>query len=49
VAAARDAAAAIKPSAVDIATRDGARIAESLRQRRLRAIAGLKQRAAPQA
>jgi tRNA nucleotidyltransferase (CCA-adding enzyme) len=43
IAAARDAAAAVKPSADDIATRDGAKIAELLRGRRLRAIAELAQ------
>jgi tRNA nucleotidyltransferase (CCA-adding enzyme) len=39
--AARDAAAAIKPSAEDIATHGGAKIAERLRQRRVRAISEL--------
>jgi tRNA nucleotidyltransferase (CCA-adding enzyme) len=47
VGAARDAAAAIKPSAEDIASRNGERIAELLRERRVRAIALLKERAAP--
>src|SRR5450631_511936 len=47
VGAARDAAAAIKPSAEDIALRNGERIAELLRERRVRAIALLKERAAP--
>jgi tRNA nucleotidyltransferase (CCA-adding enzyme) len=47
VGAARDAAAAIKPSADDIASRNGERIAELLRERRVRAIALLKERAAP--
>jgi tRNA nucleotidyltransferase (CCA-adding enzyme) len=41
VSAARDAAAAIKPTPEDIALADGAQIAERLRQRRLRAIADL--------
>lgn len=42
--AARDAAAAIKPSAEDIAAHDGAKIAEHLRRRRLHAIAELRGR-----
>jgi len=41
VSAARDAAAAIKPSAEDIATHGGAKIAELLHQRRVRAISEL--------
>jgi tRNA nucleotidyltransferase (CCA-adding enzyme) len=41
VIAARDAAAAIKPSPEDIATHDGAKIAERLHQRRVRAISEL--------
>ncbi|MGA2187949.1 MAG: multifunctional CCA addition/repair protein [Steroidobacteraceae bacterium] len=41
VSAARDAAAAIKPTADDIATRDGAKIAERLHRRRVRAISEL--------
>jgi tRNA nucleotidyltransferase (CCA-adding enzyme) len=41
VSAARDAAAAIKPSPEDIATHDGAKIAERLHQRRVRAISEL--------
>jgi tRNA nucleotidyltransferase (CCA-adding enzyme) len=41
VTAARDAAAAIKPSAEDIATHGGAKIAERLHQRRVRAISEL--------
>jgi tRNA nucleotidyltransferase (CCA-adding enzyme) len=45
--AARDAAAAIKPSPEDIASRSGAKIAEYLRQRRLRAIADLRAQSAP--
>jgi tRNA nucleotidyltransferase (CCA-adding enzyme) len=40
--AARDAAAAIRPSAEDIATQDGAKIAQRLHQRRARAIAELR-------
>jgi tRNA nucleotidyltransferase (CCA-adding enzyme) len=40
--AARDAAAAIKPSAEDLATHSGTKIAEQLRQRRTRAIADLR-------
>jgi tRNA nucleotidyltransferase (CCA-adding enzyme) len=39
----RDAAAAIRPSAEDIATHTGAKIAENLQRRRLRAIAELRQ------
>ncbi len=41
--AARDAAAAVKPLPADIATRDGARIAEGLRRERIRAVAELKE------
>jgi len=41
--AARDAAGAIKPSAEDIASRDGPKIAERLHRRRLQAIAELRQ------
>jgi tRNA nucleotidyltransferase (CCA-adding enzyme) len=41
VSAARDAAAAIKPSPEDIATHDGAKIAERLHQRRVRTISEL--------
>jgi tRNA nucleotidyltransferase (CCA-adding enzyme) len=41
VTAARDAAAAIKPSAEDIATHGGAKIAERLHQRRVQAISEL--------
>jgi tRNA nucleotidyltransferase (CCA-adding enzyme) len=41
VSAARDAAAAVKPTADDIATRDGAKIAERLHRRRVRAISEL--------
>jgi hypothetical protein len=44
--AARDAAAAIKPTAQDIAAHAGARIAELLHQRRVQAIAELRARAA---
>jgi tRNA nucleotidyltransferase (CCA-adding enzyme) len=40
--AARDAAAAVKPSAEDIAARTGEQIAELLRQRRLRAVTELR-------
>jgi tRNA nucleotidyltransferase (CCA-adding enzyme) len=47
IAAARDAAAAVKPSAEDIASRDGAKIAETLRRRRLGAIAEFAQPAPP--
>jgi tRNA nucleotidyltransferase (CCA-adding enzyme) len=47
IAAARDAAAAIKPSADDIASQNGARIAEVLRRRRVHAIAALREQAAP--
>jgi tRNA nucleotidyltransferase (CCA-adding enzyme) len=47
IGAARDAAAAIKPSADDIASQNGARIAELLRRRRVHAIAALKEHAAP--
>lgn len=42
--AARDAAAAIKPSSEDIAAHSGARIAEHLNRRRVRAIADLRER-----
>jgi tRNA nucleotidyltransferase (CCA-adding enzyme) len=42
--AARDAAAAIKPSPEDIAGRSGAEIAERLHERRVRAIAELRER-----
>ena len=42
--AARDAAAAIKPSAEDIATQDGANIAERLQRRRMLAIAEMRAR-----
>ncbi len=42
--AAREAAAAIKPSAEDIAARSGAKIAEHLHRRRVAAIAELQQR-----
>jgi tRNA nucleotidyltransferase (CCA-adding enzyme) len=41
VGAARDAAAAVKPAPEDIATHDGAKIAERLHQRRVRAISEL--------
>jgi tRNA nucleotidyltransferase (CCA-adding enzyme) len=41
--AARDVAAAVKPSAEDIAARDGAKIAERLYQRRAHVIAELKE------
>ena len=44
--AARDAAAAIKPSAEDIAAHAGAKIAERLRQRRAQVIAELRDRSA---
>jgi tRNA nucleotidyltransferase (CCA-adding enzyme) len=44
--AARDAAAAIKPSAEDIASHTGAKIAERLHQRRADAIAELRERSA---
>jgi tRNA nucleotidyltransferase (CCA-adding enzyme) len=44
LAKARDVAAAIKPSAEDIATRNGANIAERLHQRRAHAIAELRER-----
>jgi tRNA nucleotidyltransferase (CCA-adding enzyme) len=47
IGAARDAAAAIKPSPDDIASQNGARIAELLRRRRVHAIAALKEHAAP--
>jgi tRNA nucleotidyltransferase (CCA-adding enzyme) len=47
LAAARDAAAEVKPSAEDIASRDGARIAEQLRRGRLAAIAALHAGLAP--
>jgi tRNA nucleotidyltransferase (CCA-adding enzyme) len=47
IGAARDAAAAIKPSPDDIASQNGARIAELLRRRRVHAIAALKEQAAP--
>jgi hypothetical protein len=40
--AARDAAAAVKPSAEDIAAHTGAKIAERLHQRRAQAIAELR-------
>jgi tRNA nucleotidyltransferase (CCA-adding enzyme) len=43
LAAARDAAAAVKPSAEDIAAQDGAKIAERLHQRRAHAIAELRE------
>jgi tRNA nucleotidyltransferase (CCA-adding enzyme) len=42
--AARDAAAAIKPSAEDIAAQSGAKIAERLHQRRVHAIGELRER-----
>lgn len=42
--AARDAAAAIRPSAEDIAAHDGAKIAENLHRRRVQAIAELRDR-----
>jgi tRNA nucleotidyltransferase (CCA-adding enzyme) len=42
--AARDAAAAIKPSPEDIAAQAGAKIAERLHQRRAQAIAELRER-----
>ncbi len=42
VQAARDAAAAVKPSADDIATRNGERIAADLHERRLRAITAIR-------
>jgi tRNA nucleotidyltransferase (CCA-adding enzyme) len=45
LAAARDAAAEIKPSTEDIASRDGAKIAEHLRRGRLAAIAELRDEA----
>jgi len=45
--AARAAAAAIKPSAEDIAAHTGAKIAELLHQRRLQAIANLQQQSRP--
>src|ERR1700726_2812780 len=41
--AARDAAAAIKPSAEDIAAHDGAKIAQLLHQRRVHAVAELRE------
>ena len=44
VAAARDAAAAIKPAAEDIATRNGEKIAAAVHERRLRAITELRDR-----
>jgi tRNA nucleotidyltransferase (CCA-adding enzyme) len=44
--AVRDAAAAIKPTAEDIAAGDGARIAERLQRRRVQAIAELRERSA---
>jgi tRNA nucleotidyltransferase (CCA-adding enzyme) len=47
--AARDAAAAVKPSAEEIASHDGAKIAAGLQRRRLQAIAELRQRIAPPA
>jgi tRNA nucleotidyltransferase (CCA-adding enzyme) len=40
--AARDAAAAVKPSAQEIAAHSGAKIAQHLQQRRIEAIAGLR-------
>ena len=46
---ARDAAAAIKPSAEDIATQDGVRIAAGLQRRREQAIAELQGRSKPPA
>jgi tRNA nucleotidyltransferase (CCA-adding enzyme) len=45
--AARDAAAVIKPTAQEVAERDGARIAEQIRQRRTRAIVELAGRIKP--
>jgi tRNA nucleotidyltransferase (CCA-adding enzyme) len=45
--AAREAAAAIKPSAEDIAAHSGAQIAQLLHQRRVQAIAQLPERSAP--
>ena len=46
VSAARDAAAAVKPSADEVAAHGGAEIAARLHERRLRAIAGLAERPA---
>lgn len=46
VLAARDAAAAVKPSAEDIAVNRGAQIAQAIHERRLRAITELRDRAA---
>jgi tRNA nucleotidyltransferase (CCA-adding enzyme) len=45
--AARDAAAAVRPSAADIAIKDGAQIAAQLRQERQRAIAAVRERYPP--
>ena len=45
--AARVAASAVKPTAEEIATNDGAKIAQRLHQRRTQAIADLRERAAP--
>jgi tRNA nucleotidyltransferase (CCA-adding enzyme) len=45
--AARDAAAAVKPSAEDIATHSGPKIAEHLQQRRAHVIAELKEKRQP--
>jgi tRNA nucleotidyltransferase (CCA-adding enzyme) len=45
--AAREAAAAIKPSSEDIAARSGAKIAQHLREQRLRAIAEVRRQSQP--
>ena len=45
--AARDAAAAIKPSAEDIAAHGGAKIAQLLHQRRVHAVAEVRERSSP--
>jgi tRNA nucleotidyltransferase (CCA-adding enzyme) len=47
VLAARDAAAAIKPTADDIATRNGAQIAERLHKRRIHALSAMRERSRP--
>ncbi|MEA3150664.1 MAG: hypothetical protein QOD56_1603 [Gammaproteobacteria bacterium] len=47
VLAARDAAAAIKPTADDIATRDGSKIAERLHKRRIHALSAVRERSRP--
>jgi hypothetical protein len=44
VLAARDAAAAIKPSAADVAAHSGAKIAQTIHELRIRAITALREK-----